>query len=270
MKKAILCITVIFLLALAGTAAHAHMLWLNPMNYTPAVGSTTEIGIGFGHSFPANRVEQEVKEDKVAAIKALGPDGQEVPLVKTAPDRYQLKIEKAGAYVITAGLKPGFFTMTPEGRKWGDKKEIANGIKCTNFHIEAKAVLLAGNDGQNRDRATGQTVDLILLSDPRQVKAGEKLEAQVLYQGKPLADAVVKAVYAGYEAPKSTENASTQKGHGVHHYPVEAQTDAQGRVVFAPDRAGHWLAIVSHKPAYGDKETCDEYMYNVTYAFEVK
>lgn len=28
--------------------------------------------------------------------------------------------------------------MTPEGRKWGHKKEITNATKCTSFQIEAK------------------------------------------------------------------------------------------------------------------------------------
>lgn len=270
MKQLMFCLVSVLLLAWIAAPATAHMLWLNPTDYTPAVGSAVEIGIGWGHSFPTNRVDQEVKDDKVEAIQAIDPDGKTVLLVKAAPDRYQLKIEKSGAYIVTARIKPGFFTMTPEGRQWGNKKEIANGIKCTNFHIEAKTVLLAGGDIKGYDRAVAQTVELIPAGDARPLKAGQKFEAQVLYQGKPLADATVKAVYAGFEAPKSADRAPMKKGHGIQHHPVETQTNAQGKVVFAPDRAGHWLVIISHKPAYGDKAVCDEYMYNVTYALEVR
>lgn len=270
MKKVLFSLAAILLLTWTAAPAAAHMLWLNPTDSAPAVGSTTEIGIGWGHSFPANRVHQEVKDDKVETIQALDPDGQPVQLVKAAADRYRLKIEKAGAYIITARIKPGFFTMTPEGRKWGNKTEIANCVKCTNFHIEAKAVLLAGGDVKGYDHTAAQTVELVPASDPKQLKARQNLAAQVLYQGKPLAEAAVKAVYAGYEAPEGAGKGSGGKGHGAHRYPVETQTDANGRFSFAPDRAGHWLIVISHKPAYEEKEICDEHMYNVTYAFEVK
>jgi uncharacterized GH25 family protein len=270
MKKSFFCFVVFLLLMWAAGPAFAHMLWLNPMDYTPAVSSTTEIGIGWGHSFPVNRVDQEVKEDRMEAIQAVDPDGKTVPLVKVAADRYQLKVEKAGAYIVTARIKPGFFTMTPEGRKWGNKKEIENGVKCTNFHIEAKAVILAGGDPKGFDRAAGQTVELVPADDPQQLKAGQKFAVRVFYQGKPLADAAVNGIYAGFEEPKQAEHGHGKNGHGIKHYPVETQTDAQGRLSFVPDRAGYWLLIVSHKPAYAEKEICDEYMYNVTYAMEVK
>jgi uncharacterized GH25 family protein len=270
MKKHISCLALILFLALAAAPAGAHMLWLNPADCYPAVGGTVEIGIGWGHEFTANRTHEEVKPDRVEAIQALDPDGAVVQLEKAAVDRYRLKIEKAGAYIVTARIKPGFFTMTPEGRKWGNKKEIPNATKCTHFQIEAKTVLIAGGDARNKGAKAGQPLELIPVTDSTKLKAGGAFAAELLYEGKPLADATVKAVYAGYQEPKSEAPPGAEKQHGIKHYPVEATTDAQGRVEFKPDRAGHWLIILSHKPAYPDKETCDESMYNVTYAMEVK
>ena len=269
MKKQIACVALILFLALAAAPAGAHMLWLNPMDANPAVGDTVEIGIGWGHEFPASRSHEEVKPDRVEAIQALDPDGAVVQLEKAAVDRYRLKIEKAGAYIVTARIKPGFFTMTPEGRKWGHKKEIANATKCTSFQIEAKTVLVAGDKADRFDAAAGQALELIPAAESRRLKAGGTFAAQVRYQGSPLADAAVKAVYAGYQEPKSEGPAGAEKQHGIKRYPVETRTDAQGRVEFKPDRAGHWLIILSHKPAYPDPETCDESMYTVTYAMEV-
>jgi len=270
MKKHISCLALILFLALAAAPAGAHMLWLNPTDGHPAVGGTVEIGIGWGHEFTASRTHEEVKPDRVEDIRALSPDGTMVQLEKAAVDRYRLKIEKAGAYIVTARIKPGFFSMTPEGRKWGNKKEIPNATKCTNFQIEAKTVLIAGGNAGKFAAAAGQSVELIPVTDPSTLKAGKTFAAQVLYQGKPLADATVKAVYAGYQEPKSEAPAGAEKKHGIKHYPVETKTDAQGRVEFKPDRAGHWLVVISHKPAYPDPATCDESMYNVTYAMEVK
>lgn len=258
-------------LALTVVPAGAHMLWLNPADCFPAVGSTVDIGIGWGHEFPANRVHQEVKDDRIADIQALDPDGKAVALVKAAVDRYQLKIEKAGAYVVTARIKPGFFTMTPKGRQWGNKKEVADAAKCTNFHIEAKTVLIAGKGVNGQKQAAGRTVEVIPVSDLNNLKSGASVDMQALYQGAPLAEADVKAVYAGFkEKAHDHGDAAKGKGHGEHHYPVETKTNAQGVASISLDRPGHWLVIVSHRPDYQDKETCDQYMYNVTYALEVK
>jgi uncharacterized GH25 family protein len=215
-------------------------------------------------------VDQEVKADRIAAIQALDPDGNVVELVKAAADRYQLKVEKAGAYVVTARIKPGFFTMTPKGRQWGNKKEIADGIKCTNFHIEAKTVLMAGKGVNGQKRAAGQTVEMVPVSELNTLKSGTTLNMSALYEGKPLADVDVKAVYAGFEENKSDNHAVTGKKHGIEHYPVETKTDAKGMAAIPLDRPGHWLVILSHRPDYADTEVCDQYMYNVTYALEVK
>ena len=66
-------------------------------------------------------------------IKAVDPDGVSLELEKVSADLYKLKVEKAGAYLITAKIKPGFFTMTPDGRKWGDKTAISDAVKCNQF-----------------------------------------------------------------------------------------------------------------------------------------
>ncbi len=272
MKKPLLFTIATILLLVFSIPAGAHMLWLNPMEYYPAVGSTVDIGIGWGHTYPAERTDQEVKADRVEAITAIDPDGRTVPLVQAAADRYQLKIEKAGAYVVTARIKPGFFTMTPDGRKWGDKKEIANAVNCTNFHIEAKAVLIAGGDAKNLDAGSDQALTLVPLTDPGAIKAGGTFAATVLYNNQPLADAPLKAVYAGFEPKKEDGHKTSDKGHSHSggHYPVETRTDAQGRVEISVDRPGYWLVILSHKPDYPDRDICDEYMYNVTYTLEVR
>jgi uncharacterized GH25 family protein len=252
--------------------AGAHMLWLNPANYHPAVGSTVEIGIGWGHRYPADRIDEPIKKDRVEAIQAVDPDGRTVQLEAVAIDRYQLKIEKAGAYIVTARIKPGFFTMTPEGRKWGDKKSIANAVKCTNFHIEAKAVLIAGGDAKNFDAAAGQALELVPVTDPQSLTSGGTFIVNALYKEKPIEDVKVKAVYAGYEAKKTDEPAASGKDKHASggHYPVETVTDAAGRAQIPVDRAGYWLVVLSYKPAYPDPAVCDEYMHNVTYALEVK
>jgi uncharacterized GH25 family protein len=252
--------------------AQAHNLWLNPDTHYPQVGTTVDIGIGWGHKYPANRIDQEMKEGRLAQIRAVDPDGRVVDLTKVSVAHYKLNIEKAGVYLVTAKIKSGFFTKTPEGRKWGDKKTVANPIKCTNYHIEAKTVIIAGGEKKNNSRATGQPLELIPLTDLTHLKSGDKLTVKVLFEGKPLPGIAIKATYAGFEDGRKTEHAAQKKGgHGAaRQFPVETLTDDQGQAEISLDRSGYWLATLRHKPSYPDTEKCDEYMYNMAFSYQVR
>lgn len=272
--KTRLCLLVIlsvFALVAFCQPAMAHNLWLNPADHYPAVGSTVDIGIGWGHTYPANRVDQEVKEGHVASISAVDPDGLTVPLLKASTALYKLKVEKAGVYLITAKIRPVVFTMTPEGRKRGDKKAVANAVKCTDFHIEAKTVIMAGGEARNLGSAAGQPLELIPLTDPRTIKGGGPFAVQVLFEGRPLADAKVRANFAGFEAGAPSHHAPAQKEgkKRERHFAAESTTDAQGKAQLALSQAGYWMVVISNKPPYPDTAACDEYMYNTAFTFQV-
>ncbi|WP_319408301.1 DUF4198 domain-containing protein [uncultured Desulfosarcina sp.] len=273
----------LFCLITFSLTVRAHNLWLNPDNYFPRVGTTVDIGIGWGHKYPANRVDQEIKEGRVEAIQAVDPDGTTVDLPTVSTGRYRLKIDKPGAWLITARIKPGFFTTTPEGRKWGDKKSIADPIKCTNFHIQAKTVLIAGGSDKNLTGAAGQPLEVIPLTDLERMKPGDSLAIKVLFDGSPLSDATVRATFAGFEAedvaphkpPVKDDSAKHQppaKGqmHPHKHFPVETETNAQGRADLKIEKAGYWMIMLSHRCPYTDTATCDEYMYNMAFSFEIR
>ena len=267
----ILIFAAVLLMSL-GQVVQAHNLWLNPENHYPAVGTTVDIGIGWGHTYPAGRVDQEVKEGRVEAISAVDPDGQTVELTQASAALYKLKVEKAGAYLIIARIKPGVFTMTPEGRKWGDKKAVANPVKCTNFHLEAKTVIIAGGKDKNLSYPTGQPLEVILLTSPHELKGGDQLPVKVLFEGKPLSGASIRATYAGFEEPDiAPHKAAPAGGKGHHkHFPVEALTDGQGQALLPMARSGFWMIMLTHKPPYPDPDVCDEYMYNTAFTFQVQ
>ncbi|BBO89525.1 DUF4198 domain-containing protein [Desulfosarcina ovata] len=285
-KTYVVLMVTLFCSLVFGGAVHAHNLWLNPDNYFPAVGTTVEIGIGWGHKYPANRVDQQIRDGQLEAIQAVDPNGGTVDLTKISTGKYQLAIDKPGAWLITARIKPGFFTMTPEGRKWGNKKAVENAVKCTNFHIQAKTVLIAGGSAKNLGGAAGQSVEIIPITDPSGIKAGDELAVQVLFNGKPLADASLKATYAGFgpqgmdhhhqKPPAKPEGAPPKppadgKKPPRHksHYPVETTTDAQGKAVLQLKNSGYWMIMLSHRCPFADSATCDEYMYNMAFTFEV-
>ena len=281
--------------------AAAHNVWLNPANHFPQVGETVDIGIGWGHSYPAGRVDQEMKDGRLEEILAVGPDGLPVELTKVSADLYQLKVEKAGAYLIAASVKSGFFTMTPKGRKFGDKKEVADAIKCTNYHIGAKTVLIAGGKAKNLEHVTGQTLELIPLTDPGNLNAGNAFSFKVLFEGKPVTGVSIKAKYAGFDeknkkdrpAPPNGERPMPPNGERPapdkemakpnkegdrpdqermkrKPYPCETETDAAGMATITPTQAGYWMVSFSNTSGYPDAAVCDECRYSMAFTLEVK
>jgi uncharacterized GH25 family protein len=255
-----------------GTAAHAHNLWLNPGNYFPEVGTTVEIGIGWGHKYPANRIDQEVKDGRVEEIKAVDPDGKTIDLSKVSAALYTLKIDKPGAWLITARIKSVFLTKTPQGRKRGNKKTVANAVNCTNYYIQAKTILIAGGSDKNLTQTAGQPLEVVPLTSFNRMKPGDALPIKLLFDGKPLPDAKIRATYAGFEADDIAPHkpaAKGQKGHGKH-FPVETVTNAQGQANLPLEKAGYWMIVLSHRCPYTDTAVCDEFRHNVAFTFEMK
>lgn len=118
------------------------------------------------------------------------------------------------------------------------------------------AKLLAGSLGAAATHPLGHALEIVPEMDPRQLRSGDPLPVKVLFQGKPLPDAQVSAVYAGAKL-------------AGHSYPVSARTDGEGRAVLKLDRAGLWYArLIYMLPAQDDPEV-DWRSYFATLTFEV-
>ena len=56
----------VFILAvmlLMVSQAAAHNIWINPGNFFPEVGETVDIGIAWGHTYTANRTDQDISRE---------------------------------------------------------------------------------------------------------------------------------------------------------------------------------------------------------------
>lgn len=255
----------------AVSQAFGHNIWINPSNCFPQVGETVDIAIGWGHTYTASRVDQEMKPGMFAYIQVMDPDEIKVEPVRVSEQLYRLKIEKEGVYLVTAGIKPGVFTMTPKGRQWCDKKGVEKPISCTSFQIEAKSVIVAGKLDQNLTTACGQELEVIPLSNPKTMKAGDTYNLMVMFKGKPAEGITVNATYAGYSDGEKSKDIAPhgEKGGSKAHFPVSTVTDRQGKAVIPLKKGGYWMIVLSHKSPYPDKEICDQYMHNMAFTFEV-
>lgn len=251
-------------LLLAGAPALAHNIWLAPDNHFPQVGDTVQIKVGFGHDYPASRMDQPVKEGMIGEALAIAPGGGQVVLEKTAVDTYRLKIEQPGAYLVVAAMPPGLFSRTPEGMKRGGRQDFPEVKSCMEARMVANAFLFAG--GQGPAAQSAQHLQLKPLADLASLKKGGVLPVQVRFEGQPLAGAQIKATYAGYQPPAE---AKPHKGHGAP-MALEATSDAEGKAELKLDAPGFWLVILTHSTPYQPAEVCDKRMYLSSYAFEIK
>ena len=256
------------------SSASAHKIWLNPADHFPEPGSTVEIGIGWGHKYLADRTHEELKKGMPEKIQALDPDGETVELTKIADDRYSLKVLKPGFYLINVKNKSGFFTKTPEGRKWGNKTEIADAVQCTNYHLGGKTVIMVGDSEKGFDRPVGQALEIVPLNNPGHLKKGDTLKVRLLLDGKPVPNVLLKAAYAGFEKAEKEEPGhaapTDTKKKEDRPFPAEATSDDRGEAELKLEHNGYWMVSLSYKPPYPDSAVCDQYMYNMTFTFQVQ
>ena len=285
-KKWLSGIFVLCLAALGAGQALAHDLWLAPATDHAAVADTVKVTIGFGHKFPVNRVDEQVKPGMIQKAVALGPDGREVPLHKVSESEYTFKASAPGPYLLRALMKPGFFSRTEKGMRRGNKKEVQGVKRCMFFTMIANAPILVGPKAQGLPGSpAGQALQLVPQADLRALKQGDLLPVKVLFNGAPLANTLVRALYAGYEPPKSdpaselkpdpklspkeAARAKMQRRMATLQ-PVRVKTDAQGLARLKLATPGWWLVLLQHKMPHEDPALCDDSVFKTSYTFEVR
>jgi len=232
----------------------AHMLWLLVNKEAPKVGETVQVEIGWGHKFPK---DEDIKEERLGAVKAIGPDGEELKLKKISTTQYELAPPKSGVYILCAQVRPDFLTKTKDGFKLQSKKGVAEVVNCFRFDMAAKTLLNVGRQEHGFERRAQSSLEIMPLKNPRTLKKGAVLSVKVMFQGKPLAGVEVKVAH---EKPADPVKPLVSLG----------KTDEKGEIQVTVDRPGRWLLLASHKTPYENPEECDENFYTASLTWRVR
>jgi uncharacterized GH25 family protein len=215
------------LLLLAAASAGAHDFWIEPSTFRPAPGEDFTVSLRVGEHFrgePVPRDDRRIRrfflvsnlgESPVPGLPASDPAG----FAKvTAPglvgigyrsDRtaVELEAEKFEKYLADQGLD----AVARERAKRGDTGKPGREV----FSRSAKSLVVAGERGPDFDRHLGLLLEILLQSDPAKWKGetGAPMRFRVVYDDKPLAGALVKAICQ--EDPDKTLTARTGKDGGV-------------------------------------------------------
>lgn len=243
MKKLFLTTLIsFFVVLLSGAYAGAHMVWLNANDYSPELGQTVFVEIGFGHKFPCDQV---IQEKQIQEVYALNPEGKKIKLEKIFTSFYRFTPESEGCYQLMAKLNPGFVSKTPAGHQLGNKKQVEQAVSCFRFNMTAKAVVEVGGSANGLENKSDHALQLIPLKNPSDLSLGEKLPIKALFKGQPQAGVTIDSTYKGYK----------------DHWVAEAKTDEKGLAQFEINHKGPWLFRAKYYRPYPDKSVCDKYFY---------
>lgn len=231
--------------ALTVPAAWGHDFWIEPSTFTPAPGQRVAVRLRVGMDLRGDPVPRDPALLKRFVV--VGPSGESpvpgVPNTEPAGIAFtqgpglhlivydsgrsplELDAAKFEKYLSEEGLEKISALRASRGQSGSGSKEV--------FSRFAKALILAGKGpSSGYDQVLGQRLELVPETNPYALTGGAgggELRLRLLYEGKPLAGALIAAL------PKGRPEARTA-----------ARTDREGRVRLRLDRSGFWLVKAVH------------------------
>ncbi len=262
----------LLLSCLAGPA-RAHEMWLAPSRYVAAAGDTVAIrcyvGTGFrGEARPyaatrtlAFRLHSPRETDlRGAAVNGdptfarfVAPDGGGT-LVSYLSDfaRIELPAREFDGYLKLEGLDGPLAERARAGPAAGPGRERY--ARCLKTWI-------AGGNANRAQMVMGLPLEIVPLTDPR---ARGALRVRVLFRGRPLEGALVRAWHAPLEGPASPRDAAARDSVGPA---AQARTDRLGMATLAVGGFGEWMLSAVHMVPSGDRGEADWESWWASYTF---
>jgi uncharacterized GH25 family protein len=227
---------------LVAAPAVAHDFWIEPTTFRPQVGETVGIALRVGQGFrgdPVPRMPELIErfvtvsstgEKPVegvsgrdpAGIARIAEPGWVVIGYRSRPKPLELPADKFEQYLKEEGLEKIIAMRAGKGDSQKASKEIYS--RCAKSLLDASG---AGSAGY--DRPLGLRLELLPEKSPMEAGGGRSLPVRLLYEGKPLAGALVVAINRGDPGKR-----------------LSARTDRAGRVAFDLAAAGVWLVKAVH------------------------
>ena len=261
----------------AALPAQSHEFWIAPAANPLQVGDTARLTLQVGEFFRGDTLAfagpqtAALRHYTAAGVRDLAPllsvratlpvlalplatAGTQMVIFDSQPNFISLPADSFHAYLHDEGLDFIKATRLAAGTAAKPGRERYRRFVKTLLRVNAAAQPNpAGPAAKDMTYAvrTGQRLELVPLSDPLTMAAGEALGVQVLLDGAPLAGALVKAWNKGDAGPGNVAG-SQREGQTVI---VRATTSADGQATVHLPYAGPWMVSVVHMvPAVGVKD----------------
>ncbi len=198
------------------TAASAHDIWITltgPANARRAV-------VNYGHPYD----RPPTVADKIIDIFVITKDGQE-SLIKgltTTRERQWFVVETTpfrddGHTLLAVRYDNGYWIKTADGYRNATNREVPDAPESLWSVKFGKALT---GPGAPWDKVLGHELEIVPLSDPPTVKAGQKLRLRVLFRGKPLVGGKIERGDGLTVVPEADIPRFTTDGDGVAEVPI--------------------------------------------------
>jgi len=259
-RKIFIAISALSIFLCTSASVDGHSMWLNLSNYSPTSKGDSKIYFGWGHRYP---LDDYLAEEKLMEFSLISPSGRKEKLSPN-PGGFlatDIRFSEKGTHIVTAVLKPGFYTMYIENGKIHHQSVPKGGLKniilSLYFEQYAKALVNVDKGSDSFSKPVGHKLEIIPLKNPFELKAGDILLIQVLFEGKPARFFKIYGTYAGFSTKDEFAYATTTNSKGIakirilHYGPWLIKTEIQ---LPAPEEL---------------KDKCNELHYTATLTFEV-
>ena len=257
--KKSLALSLLTVLTLAGSAS-AHEFILKPATPTPAKGQSFRVEAQAAHIFMVS--EEAEKTQDVRLELRQGTASSAVPLSEDKAAHTlagQATLTADGTALLVGHRLPQIWSDTTEGVLEGDRKALqAQGkkvLKVGKYEKFAKTLLNPSASDKSFQQPVGHALELVLLTNPAGLKAGDEVKVQALLRGKPV-KAKVGVSYDGYSDKED-------------NYVAEAESNADGVAAFKLEKPGLWMARTAVLEPVTDG-SADKQELRAVYVFPVR
>lgn len=239
-KKTILAAASLLLAALLPLQAQAHRTWLLPSS-TQVDGKDPWVTVAAAVS--ENLFDFDTNALKLDGLLVTGPDGVPVEPENVASGRlrstFDVKLAQPGTYkigLVTESILASY-KLNGEPKRWRGTTEAfatevpanAEDLHSTRMHSRLETFVSAGKPTDVLPKPSGVGLELVPLSHPTDLQAGQKASFRLLLDGQPAADIGVSAIPGGV------------RYRGVLQE-IRVMTDAKGEFSITWPEAGmYWL-----------------------------
>lgn len=242
---------VVAVTVVAGPAA-AHDMFLKSEGHTLKPGPEQVIRLVNG-TFEASA--NSISRDRMADVSIASAGKVTKPSAKDwydadASSYLKYRGDVPGTYVVGVSTRPSMITMSAKDfAKYLTHDGVLDVLEAfekgpkpdkvrERYSKHVKAIVQIG-DTRTADYAAafGYPVEIVLEQNPYDLKFGKELGFRVLYKGKPVANQLVYASYAGFHSHDAS---------GEHISSYRLRTDADGRAKFLLTNKALWYLSLIH------------------------
>ena len=206
-----LCLVIVVLMVLAANPANAHFGMVIPSDTMVMQADNRTIKLTLSFSHPMEMVGMELEKPKVFAVSANGKNEDLLGQLKPT------KVMDHAAWTAEYAIKrPGVYMFHMEPQPYWEPAE-----DCYIVHL-TKTVVTAFGDDEGWEAELGLKTEIVPLSKPYGLYAGNVFQGIVKVDGKPLAYADVEVEYYNQD----------RKVHAPTDYMVTQTVKADGNGIF--------------------------------------